>query len=339
MPCISTNVCDYDGDLADGPSEPGSRLAAKEREEEGEGEGEGEEEEEEDNVNGEGSCRPLVMESHAQAAAAAAALHGEMPGAAGVVGDGAAFAPLPLGPSGGSEAPPKYGVADDGVSDPAAIDASASSTESGSVGVEAGTGSDGKDGNRGMSMERSTEPQGRGQSTEPGAGSGSCSCSGSGSGSSSTGSGGEAEWDNREALVALYESARNYSGGEAGERGTPVPPELRPPGREMDVLCEWRLEQLRVNDELGMFSRGAFGTFVVAWKRLCGGGSVVRCWFCSVFSNKEATTVGYQVHAMVVIGGQLSGRRLGHFLGHFFHSCLFSRVAGTPGARTTWGYA
>ncbi|CAM9963567.1 unnamed protein product, partial [Scytosiphon promiscuus] len=78
-------------------------------------------------------------------------------------------------------------------------------------------------------------------------------------------------WRERGTLLSL--DASLTSGGGVGrgdgdgrdgpeESGTPVPPELRPPGREVDVLWEWRLEQLRVDDEVGMFSRGSFGKVV-----------------------------------------------------------------------------
>ena len=51
------------------------------------------------------------------------------------------------------------------------------------------------------------------------------------------------------------------------EEGTPVPPELRPPGREHDVLCEWSLSHLRKDEEIGMFARGAFGEYEYdAWR-------------------------------------------------------------------------
>lgn len=46
------------------------------------------------------------------------------------------------------------------------------------------------------------------------------------------------------------------------EEGTPVPAEFRPPEREHDVLCKWSLSQLRKDEEVGMFARGAFGEYV-----------------------------------------------------------------------------
>ena len=192
-----------------------------------------------------------------------------------------------------------------------------------------GTGSDGKASNRGMTSERPTEPRGRGQRTEPEAG------SGSGSGSSSTSSAREAGWDNRDTLVALYESARDSSGGEAGERGTPVPPELRPPGREMDVLCEWRLEQLRVDDEVGMFSRGTFGTFrclllealVRGRKRGPWRSLIVSC----VFSSKNSQWLFCGWSFLVALCDD--------FRRWLVLCCSSCRATGGPGACISWCYA
>ncbi|CAM9754955.1 unnamed protein product [Ectocarpus sp. 4 AP-2014] len=76
-------------------------------------------------------------------------------------------------------------------------------------------------------------------------------------------------WD--QGTLLSLESAGGGGGGDGGggeERGTPVPPGLRPPGRELDVLCEWSLDQLRMDDEVGMFSRGAFGKVVAARTRM-----------------------------------------------------------------------
>ncbi|CBN75324.1 Ca2+/calmodulin-dependent protein kinase I-like protein [Ectocarpus siliculosus] len=77
-------------------------------------------------------------------------------------------------------------------------------------------------------------------------------------------------WWDRGTLLSLESAGGGEGGGGGGgeERGTPVPPGLRPPGRELDVLCEWSLDQLRVDDEVGMFSRGAFGKVVAARTRM-----------------------------------------------------------------------
>lgn len=53
-----------------------------------------------------------------------------------------------------------------------------------------------------------------------------------------------------------------YGDFDGKEEGTPVPAEFRPPEREHDVLCKWSLSQLRKDEEVGMFARGAFGECV-----------------------------------------------------------------------------
>lgn len=45
--------------------------------------------------------------------------------------------------------------------------------------------------------------------------------------------------------------------------GTPVPVEFRPVGRERDVLCTWRLDHLRKDEDVGMFAQGTFGMFCI----------------------------------------------------------------------------
>eukprot|EP00903_Cladosiphon_okamuranus_P013816 g12858.t1 len=109
------------------------------------------------------------------------------------------------------------------------------------------TGLGGEESSRRMPVDPTRASQGQGAPAEAGAESESCA-----------GSAGPEGWERRKTLVALYE--RDAAGSrEAGERGTPVPPELRPREREGDVLCEWSLEQLRVDGEVGMFSCGTFG--------------------------------------------------------------------------------
>lgn len=77
---------------------------------------------------------------------------------------------------------------------------------------------------------------------------------------------GEAWSNNRDSLVSA-----DFCGE---EEGTPVPKELRPSGRESDVLCQWSLSSLRKDADVGMFARGAFGEqgfilFVCVCPRVC----------------------------------------------------------------------
>lgn len=70
-------------------------------------------------------------------------------------------------------------------------------------------------------------------------------------------------WESLEPLI----SADLVRGGEPGEglgqeqEGTPMPAEFRPPGLELDVLCNWNLKHMRKDEDVGMFARGAFGKF------------------------------------------------------------------------------
>lgn len=148
---------------------------------------------------------------------------------------------------------------------PAPAPASAPAPPPAVAAAAAGIVSEGEESNGGRVTKPAAEPRGQGARAEPAAG-------------RSAGAAGAAEaagWDDRETLVSLYESVA--SSGAAGERGTPVPPDLRPPGRELDVLCEWGLEQLRVDDEVGMFSRGTFGTLYAC---VCGVVFVLFLVFC-----------------------------------------------------------
>lgn len=122
---------------------------------------------------------------------------------------------------------------------------------------------------------------------------------------------GERGWANRQPLISVD------FGGE--EEGTPVPADYRPPGLERDVLVEWSLSHLRKDEDVGMFARGAFGTFF--FSRFFAG---MRFFFLL----KASTGMNVNVVRVISLGQFITVPRFSWCLGRYSTVRCVSHLVG-----------